>query len=185
MWSSTKKSPNFHSIAKGIAANGLTVLQNEFAKISAHFFLHQNNLSGIINSSCEDPFSPADQGLIQKFCDFIKKSVGHRYSKSLWATEMKFTTQAFRWLSDAKVPDVSKELAQLEDYRNQFNGLKQVMLDCAVLCASRMISTQPEGSLGKYKFEDALMTFSDNRATEQEQASTRVIDLTHDGLHMV
>ena len=185
MWSSTTKSPNFHSIAKDIAANGLIVLRTEFAKISAQFYLHRNDLSGIINSSCEDPFSPADQALIQKFCDFIKKYIGHRYSKSHWATEMKFTTRAFRWLSDADVPDVQKELAQLEDYLNQFNGLKQVMLDCAVLCASRMISSQPEGSLVKYKFEDALMLFYDNRAFEQEQAATRVIDLTRDGLYMV
>ena len=97
---------------------------------------------------------------------------------------MKFTTRAFRWLDDADVPDVSKELVQLENYHNQFNGLKQVMLDCAVLCASRMISTQPEGSVVEYKFQGALLTFSATRAIEQE-ASTRVIDLTHEGLNMV
>ena len=98
---------------------------------------------------------------------------------------MKFTTRAFRWMSEAGVPDVDKPLAQLEDYLNQFNGLKQLMLDCAVLCATRMISSQTKGPRVTYKFEEALMLFHNSRAREQKQAATRVIDLTSDGLNMV
>ena len=88
-------------------------------------------------------------------------------------------------MSDAGVPDVDKQLAQLEDYLNQFNGLKQLMLDCAVLCASRMISNQKKGPRITYKFEDALMLFYNSREFEQQQAATRVIDLTSDGLNTV
>lgn len=156
---------------KDIAANGLTELQNELAKITGQFFVHRNDLSGIINSSCEDPFSEDDQALIQKFCDFIKKYVDNRYSNSHWAKEMKSTTRTFRWLSDADVPDVKNKWAQFEDYLNQFNGLQPLMWDCAVLCASRMISTQPRGSSIIYKFYDALLSFYDNRAFEQKASS--------------
>ena len=94
-WLSTMKSPNFHTMMKDIAAEHLTVLQKELARISAELFQNRHDLIGIINSSCEEPFSPDDQDLIQKFCDFMKKYAGHPYSQSVWATEMKYTARAF------------------------------------------------------------------------------------------
>ena len=95
VWSPTTKSPNFYSIMKDIAATSLIGVQTEFAKISGQLFRARKEMSGIINSSSEEPFSQADTDLIQKFCSFLKKYIGHRYSKSRWATEMKFTTRAF------------------------------------------------------------------------------------------
>ena len=59
------------------------------------------------------------------------------------------------------------------------------MLDSAVLCTSRMISSQKKGPRITYKFEDALMLFYNSRKLEQQNAATRVIDLTSDGLNMV
>ena len=59
------------------------------------------------------------------------------------------------------------------------------MLDSAVLVVSRMISIQEKGPRVTYEFEDALMLYYSSRKLEQQNASTRVIDLTSDGLNMV
>ena len=184
-WRPTTKCPNFYSVMKEDATTHLSGIPTELMKISGQFFRARLELNRIINTSCEAPFSKPDQRLIKNFCTFIKMHIGHHESKSHFTTEMKFTTRAFRWMSEADVPAVAQELKQLKDYLKQFNGLKQLMLDCAVLLAKRVMSSPNKGPSGRYDFEESLMVIHQTRELEQQHAGTRVIDLTSDGLEMI
>ena len=167
------------------AVSDMTVIEKALAKITGQFFVHRTVLSGIIISSSEVPFTKTEQALIQKFHDFIWKHAGPAYSGTSLGTAMKDTSYAFRWLREAKVPNVQEKLNQLDNYFTQISGLQQVMFNVGVLCAKRVLVIQKKDRSVHYKFEENLLVIYEAREKEHSLGDTPLIDLLHDNVNSV
>ena len=173
-----KKVKSIPSILKDIALAGLPALAEELLKITGEFFSHRNKLNGIFVTSSTESFSKADQNIIQSYCNFMKKYVGHRQNNCQFSIQLNETARVIRWLKDANAPDLTDEMKKIVGYLNQFQGLQKVMIDCAVVISQKMqSSTTPPV---EYEFHDYIVTISDNGNHEASRATTRTnaVDLT-------